>query len=434
MNKLFTRVSHVGMALCLNAALFSQASLAQVSMEKTKTSYAQNFDALPATKDGVWENGTSTYLDGWYVQRTKSTNSIAISPGNVVAGNLYSFGATGSSERALGAQSSLNAGEFAWGLLLQNNTGGTINFITVSFYGEQWRISNKTAGEHRTSFYYAVSSDKASFKLSPKSDDGWIPYPDLDFKSPHFYTEGKALDGNAAANRKFLSAVLAVNIPNGHYMMLRWKDWDDLEADHGLAIDDFAMTWSVEEADAPAVVLPVELARFTAYNRGAAVVLEWLTASEKNNDHFLIERSTNGQTFDGIAKVAGKGTTSQETSYSFSDMQPLDGTTYYRLKQVDGDSSYTYSRVVAVERAAGVAITKVYPTVTSDYLQIDLAQPDGMKEMLVLDMVGKRLIRQPLNSAILQATVDVRNLDSGTYVLVLLDEQGKRKTTRFLKR
>ncbi len=235
MNKLLLRSCTACMAaLCLNVVQFQNPAFAQISMEKSMTTYAQNFNALPATKDGTWDNGTTSYMEGWYVQRTKQTNSIVISPGNVVSGNLFSFGATGSTERALGAQSSLNAGEFAWGLLLQNNTGGKINFITVSFYGEQWRISNKTAGEHKTTFHYAVSSDKASFKLSPKSDDNWTAHPALDFKSPHFYTDGKALDGNAAANRKFLSAVLAVDIPVGHYLMLRWKDLDELEADHGL--------------------------------------------------------------------------------------------------------------------------------------------------------------------------------------------------------
>lgn len=402
-------------------------------MSRDTTTYTQNFDTLPAAKDGVWESGTS-YMDGWYVQRTKQGNALVVSPGNLISGNLYSFGSVGSTERALGAQSSLLMGEFAWGLLLQNNTGSTINFIDVSFYGEQWRISNKTAGEHKTTFHYAVSSDKTSFQLSPKADATWTPFPDLDFRGPHFHTEGKALNGNAAANRRYLSAVLAVNIPDGHYLMLRWKDADELEADHGLAIDDFSMTWTVEDEDRPAVVLPVELAHFTAISKGAAVELQWRTASEDRNDYFLIERSADGQAFGEIGKANGKGTTALETAYTYIDEHPLVGTSYYRLKQVDEDGSHTYSSIVAAARGGVASASWVYPTVTTDYLQLDLAPESNLKAAVVLDMIGRQLVHKPTDNGVRQLSLDVRGLSIGTYILVLLDEEGRRQATRFMKK
>ena len=402
-------------------------------MGRDTTTYTQNFDTLPATKDGVWESGAS-YMEGWHVQRTKAGNALVVSPGNLISGNLYSFGSTGSAERALGAQSSLLMGEFAWGLLLQNNTGSTINFIDISFYGEQWRISNKTAGEHKTTFHYAVSSDKTSFQLSPKADAAWTPFPDLDFRGPHFHTEGKALNGNAAANRRHLSAVLAVNIPSGHYLMLRWKDSDELEADHGLAIDDFSLTWTMEDTDGPAVVLPVELAHFTAFSKGAVVELQWRTASEDQNDYFLLERSTDGQAFGEIGKADGKGTTALETAYTYLDKHPLAGTSYYRLKQVDEGGEYTYSSVVAVARGGVALASSIYPTVTTDYLQLDLAPESNFAAALVLDMMGRQLVQQTLGTNTRQHSVDVRGLSIGTYILVLLDEQGQRQATRFLKR
>ncbi|GAA4428639.1 hypothetical protein GCM10023188_13050 [Pontibacter saemangeumensis] len=434
MSKLFTRFSHIGMAIfMIYAVLFSEPAAAQVSMQRDITTYTQDFNSLPAAKDGIWESGTS-YMEGWYVQRTKAGNAIVVSPGNLISGNLYSFGAVGSTERALGAQSSLLMGEFAWGLLLQNNTGAPINFIDISFYGEQWRISNKTAGEHKTTFHYAVSSDKTTFKLSPKSEEGWIPFPDLDFRGPHFYTEGKALNGNAAANRRHLSALIAVTIPVGHYLMLRWKDADELEADHGLAIDDFSLTWTLEEVDGPVVVLPVELARFSAFSKGTAVSLKWLTASEDQNDYFLIERSADGLAFEEIGKADGKGTTVLETEYAYTDEQPLAGTSYYRLKQVDEDGSFTFSKVVAVSRGGNAVVSKVYPTVTTDFLQLDLAQDNTVKAALVMDMLGRELVQESLTTNTRQHSVDVRGLSTGTYLLVLLDAQGQRQATRFIKK
>lgn len=434
MNKNFTLLRQVGLALlCITAISLPDMAVAQISMERTLTNYKQDFDALPDTATAIWENGTS-YMDSWFVQRTKQAhNTIVANNGSSNTGALYSYGTNGSRERALGALSSLNAGEFAWGVLLQNNTNDTIHQVDVSFYGEQWRISNKTAGEHKIAFYYAISDKKESFNLSPKADASWVPYPDLDFKSPHFFAEGKRLNGNAPANRIFLAAELVVDIPAGHYLMLRWKDADELEADHGLAIDDFSITWSVKP-DQPIVVLPVELVRFTARSSGAVVQLQWLTASEMQNDYFAVERSSDGHVFESIGKVAGNGTTAQGATYSFIDEQPLAHVSYYRLKQVDEDGSYSYSSVVAVTRAAITSIAKVYPTLTSDKLQVNVEQKGLLQQMVVLDMMGKQFLRKPLDKNAIHHQIDVSSLSEGSYVLVLLDEQGQRQTTRFMKR
>jgi hypothetical protein len=104
-------------------------------------------------------------------------------------------------------------------------------------------------------------------------------------------------------------------------------------------------------SSSPANPLPVEL----VYFRGSltpenVVLLEWKTASELNNDRFEIERSADGFDFTSLANIAGAGTTSQASNYSYIDMQPLSGTTYYRLKQIDFDGTFTYSHVVSVKR------------------------------------------------------------------------------------
>lgn len=419
--------------ICIAAVILPESTAAQISMERSDTIYTQDFNTLPDSATAIWENGTS-YIDGWYVQRTKQEhNTIVANHGNNIAGNLYSFGSVGSKERALGSQSSYNAGEFAWGVLLQNNTGDTIHTVDVSFYGEQWRISNIDAGEHKIDFYYAVSSDKEAFQLSPRSDKNWIPYPALNFNGPHFYTKGSALNGNNAANRRLMEAILTVDIPDGHYLMLRWKDANEYEADHGLAIDDFSITWSVKP-DEPIVVLPVELVQFNARVSGPAVQLQWLTASEIQNDHFSVERSPDGQDFESIGRVAGHGTTATGANYSFADNHPLAGIFYYRLKQVDEDGSHAYSAVVAVTRAAVTRVAKVYPTITTDKLQVSVEQTGAMQQVLVLDMLGKQWILKGLDNTALHHTIDVSDLRSGSYVLVLLDEQGQRQTTRFMKK
>jgi len=410
--------------------LASGLAAAQVSMSKYKTEYAQNFDVLPSSGTATWEDGAA-YMPGWYVQRTIASNLLTANAGSSNTGGLYSYGNNSAADRALGSISSFKAGEFAYGLLLQNNTGDTITQLNISYYGEQWRISNKTAPQHQIAFFYAISTDAASFNLSPASDRNWIAYPELNFKGPHYKPEeGSALNGNATENRQLLSASIPVTIPDGAYVMLRWKDVDETESDHGLAIDDFNLTWNINSPD----VLPVELVNFTAEPKIDDVEITWQTASEEQNDFFIVERGADERGFEGIGRVQGNGTTTLRNSYTFLDKWPVAGTAYYRLKQVDEDGSYTYSAAVSVTRsAASGSIAKVYPTTTSELLNINWEGQSLLQQAMVVDARGRQVLQQKLSDNTTQQVVDVSRLRSGMYVLVLLDEKGQRITSRFIK-
>ncbi|MBK8339861.1 MAG: hypothetical protein IPK99_07610 [Flavobacteriales bacterium] len=96
------------------------------------------------------------------------------------------------------------------------------------------------------------------------------------------------------------------------------------------------------------VLLPVELISFTAYCRDNEVNLQWSTASERDNDHFAIERSADGYAWETIGWVPGAGNAQHTIQYSFSDAGVTDALNYYRLGQTDFDGTITYSSVVAV--------------------------------------------------------------------------------------
>jgi beta-propeller repeat-containing protein len=94
--------------------------------------------------------------------------------------------------------------------------------------------------------------------------------------------------------------------------------------------------------------LPVEIVSFSGINEGSKNNLEWVTASEINNDYFSIERSENGSNFKNIGDVNGSGNSTQMTHYSFIDENPLPGVNYYRLKQVDFNNQFKYSQAIAI--------------------------------------------------------------------------------------
>lgn len=108
-----------------------------------------------------------------------------------------------------------------------------------------------------------------------------------------------------------------------------------------------AGAFTVQEA---ATALPVEWLHFTARAEGSAVVLQWATGAESSNDRFEVERAgAEGRNFTAIGQLAGRGDTNWRQDYRFADTAPLPGTAYYRLRQVDHDGTYSYSRVVRVD-------------------------------------------------------------------------------------
>ena len=86
-------------------------------------------------------------------------------------------------------------------------------------------------------------------------------------------------------------------------------------------------------------VLPVELLYFHAKVEGDKVIIDWATASELNNSHFVVQRSADGKRFEDLDIVIGAGNSTKELSYSFIDDSPLAGISYYRLVQVDYDGN-----------------------------------------------------------------------------------------------
>jgi len=108
------------------------------------------------------------------------------------------------------------------------------------------------------------------------------------------------------------------------------------------------------------VSLPIELLDFKALQGNRIVTLSWSTATETNNDFFIVERSTDGVTWNEVHICNGAGTSTIAHSYSFIDYETQMGTVYYRLKQTDINGNFTYSDIISVSSNTQMAI-KVFP-------------------------------------------------------------------------
>jgi hypothetical protein len=164
--------------------------------------------------------------------------------------------------------------------------------------------------------------------------------------------------------------------------------------------------------------LPVELINFQAQNKGKTNLLTWQTASEKDNEGFYIERSSDGKSFETIGFVKGQGTTLKQQSYNFTDNDPL-SISYYKLRQRDFNGKESFSQVKLVARTSK-NYYQVSPNPASNIVNVLLhADKEQIIEFELVNTIGQIVHSQRLNSQIgdNQLTINVRNFPKGQYLL-----------------
>jgi hypothetical protein len=161
------------------------------------------------------------------------------------------------------------------------------------------------------------------------------------------------------------------------------------------------------------ISLPIELLDFIGTPSVLGNVLTWTTASEKDNRHFDIERSTDGNTFHNIGQVKGNN---KPSSYQFVDNQPF-AASYYRLRQIDNDGKETLSKVISIA-TKGNGKLKAYPNPVSNTLTIET---DLSGNFQILNLLGQ----QVLTGKTTAQRIDVSALPQGSYVLKVGAEQVK---------
>jgi hypothetical protein len=168
------------------------------------------------------------------------------------------------------------------------------------------------------------------------------------------------------------------------------------------------------------LTIPVEMTTFTAKKVGSANKLAWQTATEINNYYFDVERSNDGATFQNIGKVKGVGNTNTLSNYDFMDENPLAGTNYYRLQQVDVNGKTTTSKTVAVN-SNGKGSVKVFPTLATDKLSV-LTTSEKEEAFEIVNLAGQIVAQGRLTSS---ADVQISQLAKGNYVLKIAGDAVK---------
>lgn len=173
-------------------------------------------------------------------------------------------------------------------------------------------------------------------------------------------------------------------------------------------------------------VVPVELVSFSALKDGNSVVLEWETASEINNSGFEVQRKDENS-WKTLGFVEGFGTSATSNKYSFADAQPYNGKNRYRLKQIDFDGSFEYSKEVEFLNSSPSTLNLLqnYPnpfnptTVISYGLQVP-----GRVTLKIFDLLGNEVAtlvdeEQPAGTHEYKLSTLNYKLSSGIYIYQL---------------
>lgn len=170
-----------------------------------------------------------------------------------------------------------------------------------------------------------------------------------------------------------------------------------------------------------AILLPVELESFTGTLLDGTVQLNWVTASEHNNDYFAVERSTNGAIWSTIDIVQGVGNTTERSYYSARDAQPTSGNNYYRLKQFDINGSIKISETIGVKSVSEIDL-ELTPNPAKNMVLV--SSRHAIATIQITDLQGTTVIVQEIPSKV-QCAVDIASLGSGMYVVTILTSEGR---------
>jgi hypothetical protein len=162
-------------------------------------------------------------------------------------------------------------------------------------------------------------------------------------------------------------------------------------------------------------VVPVELTQFTGTNKGDKNILNWQTATEVNNSHFVVQKSRDGNNFTDIGTVKANGSTGTPQYYDFVDAQPLTGVNYYRLQQVDRDGKTALSHTVALNTLGNKQAARLYPNPSHSVLTVEHS-PEA-RTLDIVNTLGQvvKTIKPTPNAA--QTDIKTADLTNGIYFL-----------------
>jgi hypothetical protein len=176
--------------------------------------------------------------------------------------------------------------------------------------------------------------------------------------------------------------------------------------------------------------LPVEFLKINARQKGSGVSVEWSTSQEFNSKYFTIEKSADGNiNWTAVASINAAGNSSIVKNYNAYDPTPFKGINYYRIKQVDLDGHFKYSKIVSVKLNLNKTGISVLANPFHNILTVDLSsETDQLISARLVDITGKQVAAEKWSIGTGSTRKDFSNisgLQQGMYILTIRNAGGE---------
>jgi hypothetical protein len=180
--------------------------------------------------------------------------------------------------------------------------------------------------------------------------------------------------------------------------------------------------------------LPVTLSSFTAKAESAelnkSVVLKWSTTQETNSDRFDIQRSSDAKEWNTIGEMLTGKESSELKNYQFTDSAPNNNTNYYRLKMIDKDGTYAYSRIQTIIFEENDLAVTVYPNPVSNVLFLKDISAQTVKQVTLINSNGQFAFQS--DNVSFTDGINIGALSNGIYVVKVLRTDGTLNTKKIV--
>lgn len=171
------------------------------------------------------------------------------------------------------------------------------------------------------------------------------------------------------------------------------------------------------------ISLPVELLSFNGECHENGITLRWITASEINNDYFIIEKSEDGQHYSITGMIDGAGNSNQMLEYTFEDTEPSSSGVYYRLRQVDYDGTLYECPVIYISPSChntGAEIVDAYFEHDAGALIIQSGKAlSSPAQMVLTDITGRVVAESDLIPDNAENRIPLPRLDAAVYLIFI---------------
>ncbi len=425
-----------------------------------KNNASANFNGGGSTCNAGGAAGGGIQIQGASTNVTLKNYILTGNQTNIIAGSAIQItGGTLNLRNSYIHNNEVSSNQVGPGL---NQSGGTVNIydcvfesnvssIAGTFYGGHISISSGTLNITRSILKNNIANGANTYGGAIGVTGGTVTVDSCLFSgNSAFNGKDIAIDGGTllARNCRFNSSGIKLFRNSGTFTYQDCGNLTDgVDRSGGFTINN---TNNSTYTAAPSVpiftgscatsitLLPIELKSFSNKCKNAFVEVNWQTASELNNDKFIVYHSNDGENFNVIAEIKGAGNSSQERDYSYIHKDAPLGKNYYKLRQIDFDGNYTDSKVVVFDARCtnlNFSVGQVYFNANNNELKINLNCLENEKGYVQLyDISGRSILQNQisLSKEKYEYSIQLPFLSNGSYLVSLSDDGGGRFTQKLV--